>query len=208
MNSQPEPSAEKLTQPEITNLAVLGLLKLGPNHGYGLRAVLESWEIHRWLNVKYGAIYASLKRLATSGDIEVAAVEHARGPSRTVYQLTRKGEEELRNLTRRAWSEGPQWSLHIDLPLMYLGYDWVGQPILERDEVIGLLAERIAQLSTGIERLRGVGEQWTDTTDVDPLRRLQQAHFNHGVELLETELHWTEDLKTQLEQGNFDLPGS
>lgn len=206
MNSASWRSEDKLTQTEITNLAVLGLLKLGPNHGYGLRAVLESWEIHRWLDVKYGAIYASLKRLAASGHVEVAAVEHAKGPSRTVYQLTVKGEEELRNLTRRAWSDGPQWSLHIDLPLMYLGYDWVGQAILDRDEVVELLHERIAGLASGIERLRGVGEEWTDKTDVDPLRRLQQAHFAHGIELLEAELNWTQDLKAQLEHGEFDLP--
>src|SRR5437660_916866 len=133
---------------DASKLAVLGMLSMGPNHGYGIRAILEGWQIHRWLDVKYGSIYAALNRLAEAGLVEVVGVDNDRGPARTTYRLTPKGRRELAEFARRTWTDPPRWSLPIDLALMFLSFDWLGRGVLDREEVAGLLDERIASIET------------------------------------------------------------
>jgi DNA-binding PadR family transcriptional regulator len=189
-----------------SKLAVLGLLSMGPNHGYGIRAILEGWEVHRWLDVNYGSIYAALNRFAESGLVEVVGVDADRGPTRTTYQLTPKGRLELEEYARRTWADEPKWSLPIDLAVMFLSFDWVGRGALNRKEVAGLLDERVATLEAGLQHLSGSAEETIGLTDLAPLRALQRAHFDHGLRLLETELEWTRSVRDALLRGDFDLP--
>ena len=190
---------------DTSKLTVLGLLSMGPNHGYGLRAILESWEVHRWLDVKYGSIYAALHRFADAGLVEVADVAADRGPNRTIYRLTEAGRTELRELTKRAWSTTPRWSMPIDMAVMFLGFDWVGNGILERTEVADLLRERIAVLDASIESLQASKRDLLGLTEFEPLRGLQRAHFDHGLQLLDAERTWTRTTLDALETGDFDL---
>src|SRR5947209_5347703 len=189
-----------------SKLAVLGLLSMGPNHGYGIRAILEGWEVHRWLDVNYGSIYAALNRFAESGLVEIAGVGADRGPTRTTYQLTPKGRLELEEYARRTWVDGPKWSLPIDLAVMFLSFDWVGRGVLDRKEVAGLLDERVASLEAGLQHLSGSAEETISLTDLPPLQALQRAHFDHGLRLLEAELEWTRSVRDALTRGDFDLP--
>ncbi|MEY2450986.1 MAG: hypothetical protein QOD92_560 [Acidimicrobiaceae bacterium] len=192
------------TPGDVTKLAVLGFLKSGPNHGYGLRAILESWEVHRWLDIKYGAIYATLKRLDEQGFVQVSRVDSDRGPARTIYRLTKKGDAELQRLARLGWSTGPSWSMPIDLLVMFLSYDWIGSPILRKDEVVELLSQRVEALQSSIDNLSSTAEQFIGVSSFAPLVALQRAHFDHGLELLRSELAWTRDLRNSVARGQFD----
>lgn len=178
---------------------------MGPNHGYGLRAILESWEVHRWLDVKYGSIYAALHRFADAGLVEVTGVGADRGPNRTTYRLTDTGRAELRDLARRAWTRTPHWSMPIDLAVMFLAFDWVGNGVLDRDEVAELLHERVGALDAAIARLTDTKNDLVGVTDFEPLRALQRAHFDHGLQLLDAERTWTKTTLQALEAGEFDV---
>ena len=188
---------------DTAKLAVLGLLSMGPNHGYGLRAILESWEVHRWLDVKYGSIYAALHRFA--GLVEVVGVDGERGPNRTNYHLTEAGRDELGQLARRAWTQLPKWSMPIDLAVMFLTFDWMGNGILDREEVARLLRERVAVLDASITRLTNTKDDLVGLTELKPLRAVQGAHFDHGLQLLDAERAWTQTTLDALEAGEFDL---
>ena len=190
---------------ETSRLAVLGLLKLGPNHGYGLRAILETWEIHRWLDVKYGSIYAALKRFTESGLVEVVSVDAAHGPTRTTYQLTPAGETELEELARRTWTDGPHFSLPIDLLVIFLSYDWIGHQILDRGEVAQLLKQRVEGLESAVANLRQSKKQFVTLTELGPLQSLQRLHFDHGIDLLNAELRWTRNLIDAFRRGDFNV---
>jgi len=190
---------------DIAKFAVLGLLSTGPNHGYGLRAVLEGWEAHRWLDLKYSSIYAALHRFEELGFVEVVGEDAERGPNRTTYQLTDAGRHELTVLARRAWSETPKWSMPIDLAVMYLTFDWLGAGILDRGEIETLLEERVGTLNATIEFLRATKEQTLAISDLQPLRALQDAHFEHGIQLLRAELAWTTSTLESVRAGQFDL---
>jgi DNA-binding PadR family transcriptional regulator len=191
---------------DTTKLTVLGLLSMGPNHGYGLRAILESWEVHRWLDVKYGSIYAALHRFADAGLVEVDGVAASRGPNRTTYRLTDAGASELRHLARRAWTGTPHWSMPIDMAVMFLSFDWVGNGILDRDEVAKLLRERLTALDASIARLTTTKNDLVGITEFEPLQAVQRAHFDHGLQLLDAERTWTRSTLEALEAGEFDLP--
>jgi DNA-binding PadR family transcriptional regulator len=191
---------------DTSKLTVLGLLSMGPNHGYGLRAILESWQVHRWLDVKYGSIYAALHRFADSGLVEVATVDAGRGPNRTTYRLTDAGRSELQELARRAWTRTPQWSMPIDMALMFLTFDWVGNGILDRQEVAELLRERLTALDASIARLIETKDELVRITEFEPLQAVQRAHFDHGLQLLDAERRWTTTTLAALEAGEFDVP--
>jgi DNA-binding PadR family transcriptional regulator len=193
------------TSGDTSKLTVLGLLSIGPNHGYGLRAILESWEVHRWLDVKYGSIYAALHRFADAGLVKVSGVAAGRGPNRTTYRLTEAGQAELRELARRAWTRTPQWSLPIDMAVMFLTFDWLGNGILDRGEVAKLLRERVTALDSSITRLTETKNDLVGVTEFEPLRAVQRAHFDHGLQLLDAERTWTRTTLEALEAGEFDL---
>jgi DNA-binding PadR family transcriptional regulator len=190
---------------EAAKLAVLGVLSAGPNHGYGVRAVLEGWEVHRWLDIKYGSIYAALHRFESSGLVRVVGTDAERGPTRTTYELTDTGRDELRAIARRSWSQTPKWSMPIDLAMTFLSFDWVGSAILGRDEVVALLDERIGALDATIEFLTQTKQTTMDWSELKPLRALQAAHFDHGIELLRTERRWTKSVLEALQAGDYDL---
>lgn len=190
---------------DVTKLAVLGLLSTGANHGYGLRSILEGWEAHRWLDLKYSSIYAALHRFADLGLVEVVGEDSERGPTRRTYRLTKTGRDELRSLTRRVWVEVPKWSLPIDLAVMYLTFDWIGAGILDRSEVETMLTERVATLEASIATVTRAKDRMLEVSDLEPLRALQGAHFDHGIQLLDAELAWTKATLAALHAGHFDL---
>lgn len=106
----------------MLDLAILGLLKDEPHHGYELKKQLNAL-LGPWSGVSSGSLYPALARLEKRGDVvalehpgtalgmpmtgalsgEVTAYERrqptTRGPrNKKVYEITRRGEEALRHL--------------------------------------------------------------------------------------------------------------
>jgi DNA-binding PadR family transcriptional regulator len=74
--------------------AILGLLTQRPRHGYELRAAFsvlvggdKNWD------VKPAQIYTTLNRLEDAGMVMQLAVEKDGGPSKTIYKITKEGEQ-------------------------------------------------------------------------------------------------------------------
>ena len=77
-----------------TARVILGMLKLGVATGYDIKRIIDDTTRFFW-TASYGQIYPELKRLRKAG--LVTAREEPRGKvKRTVYELTPKGEEALR----------------------------------------------------------------------------------------------------------------
>lgn len=79
---------------------VLGMLKLGPAHGYALRERIRAELGPAW-RVGTSQLYASLRRLEEGGFVRGIPEEAAGGPPRVVYALTTAGEERF-----EAWLRG------------------------------------------------------------------------------------------------------
>jgi DNA-binding PadR family transcriptional regulator len=77
-----------------TARVILGMLKLGVSTGYDIKRIIDDTTRFFW-TASYGQIYPELKRLRKAG--LVTAREEPRGKvKRTVYELTPKGEDALR----------------------------------------------------------------------------------------------------------------
>lgn len=80
-----------------SRLYVLMLLQRhGPMHGHRMRLTAQQDRLDLWTDVRPGALYNVLKRLAAEGLIAAAASEREGAyPERTVYELTPAGAKAL-----------------------------------------------------------------------------------------------------------------
>lgn len=78
----------------VTPYVLLGLLAVGPRHGYDLKQSHDQ-RLPLAKPVAYGQVYATLDRLARDGLVVTAATERASGPDRTSYRLTDAGRRRL-----------------------------------------------------------------------------------------------------------------
>lgn len=78
-----------------SRLYVLTLLKRhGPMHGHRMRLTAQQDRLDLWTDVRPGALYNVLKRLAAEGLIAATASEREGAyPERTVYELTPAGDK-------------------------------------------------------------------------------------------------------------------
>jgi DNA-binding PadR family transcriptional regulator len=81
----------------VLELAILGLLKEKPMHGYELKKRLSFMLGHFW-TVSYGSLYPALKRLEKQGGIERAYSVKEKTRNRNVYRITSKGEADFMRL--------------------------------------------------------------------------------------------------------------
>src|SRR4030042_1347686 len=73
-------------------LAVLGLVREQPRHGYQIEQVIQERSMRDWTEIGFSSIYAILTRLQKQGYLQ-ARLESAqwRGPARKVQRITRTG---------------------------------------------------------------------------------------------------------------------
>ena len=77
----------------MLELAILGLLKEQPMHGYQLSRELGE-SLGGFWRVSYGSLYPSLRRLEKEGAVESVPSDEERGGRRkNVYRITEKGEK-------------------------------------------------------------------------------------------------------------------
>src|SRR3954471_14941092 len=96
-----------------TSYAILGLLSFARMSGYDLAAVSQRSIAHFW-PVSKTQVYAELRRLAEAGLAAGAQAETSGGPAKTLYELTRAGEDAL-----DAWlAEPAQERLRLRAPAL------------------------------------------------------------------------------------------
>jgi DNA-binding PadR family transcriptional regulator len=157
-----------------TNEVVLALLRKGPAHGYDLKRDHDAW-FPDARPMAFGQVYATLGRLEKSGLVEVVETRAQSGPERTVYALSERGEEQLR--------------------------DWLAEPAgaatASTDEIV---RKTIAALRTGespgeflarqrTAHLRRMRELTVGAPERDPAARLARDHL---VAHLDADLRWLE----------------
>lgn len=77
-----------------TRYALLGVLGNCPASGYDIKKFCDRSISHFW-NENYGHIYPVLKELEADGLVEGERMTSGGRPTRTVYNITQKGREEL-----------------------------------------------------------------------------------------------------------------
>ena len=109
-----------------TSHVLLGLLTVGPQHGYDLKRAHDD-RLPQAKPLAFGQVYATLGRLERDGLIEQAGQDRDGGPERTTYAITDAGREKL-----------GEWLVAVEPPAPYLN------SVLFAKVVVSLLASGAA----------------------------------------------------------------
>lgn len=161
----------------MLEMAILGVLKEQPMHGYELRHYLSFIVGHIW-QLSYGTLYPALRRLEKRGELNKQTIRDGRGPAKHVYALTAKGEESFLQMMGAVGSPTEISDPHkFTLRLIFFRY-------LPSERRIGLLEERLAFLGEVRESLAEMEQM--PTSALDRFRRgLIGYHARQNAEEIE-----------------------
>jgi DNA-binding PadR family transcriptional regulator len=162
----------------MIELAILGLLKERPMHGYQLNRELSEQVGGLW-RVSYGSLYPSLRRLERQGAITSQPGAGAR--RKTVYAITPEGERLFLELLEEPPQENQTEDARFRVRLAFFRY-------LPPETRVRLLERRRQALET---RLDDVKAHLRDAATTDDYQRALLDHARVGTE---SDIAWLTDL--------------
>jgi DNA-binding PadR family transcriptional regulator len=174
-------------------LVLLGLLSDRPLYGYEIKQIIEE-HMGDWTSIAFGSIYFALDKLDEEGFVEKVAVEQPGSrPSRSVYQVTEAGRQEFLRLLRESWQTTERETYEIDICLFFLDR-------LSLFEVKEYLRLRLARLESTLQHLAAhEGEQIQNPQ----VPRQAKAIFEHTRVHIQSEVNWTRELLSDMENGTI-----
>ena len=155
-------------------MAVLGLLREGPMHGYELKQRLVDLGFWR---ISFGSVYPALRRLDKAGYIEVTPGSGRRKE----YGITADGKEHFQQILEDAASEVENTSaFRVRLAFFKYMDPQTRIEFLERRKTV--LRERIASARTSLKRTAARVDHYT------------QSLMEHGVRSAEADVAWLDEL--------------
>lgn len=182
---------------DVLELAILGQLQDSPLHGYELRKRLNA-TLGLVRALSYGSLYPTLKNLTSAGHIEAidtADLPHALAGKRTriVYQLTADGKERLASTLGHA--DPTSWEdEHFDVRFSL--FDAV-----EPEVRLRILEGRRMRM---LERREGMRQHMQANRERRDAWTLELQR--HGLEQIDREVHWLEDLITSERDNTAGAP--
>lgn len=158
----------------MLEMAILGLLREGPMHGYELRQRLVDFGFWR---ISFGSVYPGLRRLERAGYIEVRPGDGRRKE----YLLTAEGKEHFQQILEDESSEVEN-STAFRVRLAFFKY-------MEPDQRIGFLERRKTVLKERIASTRSSLRKTADRVD-----RYTASLMEHGVRSAEADVAWLDEL--------------
>ena len=179
----------------MLELAILGLLKEQPMHGYQLSRELGE-SLGGFWRVSYGSLYPSLRRLEREGAVEsVPSSEERGGRRKNVYRITEKGEKVFFELLQETPHDNSTEDTRFRVRLAFFKY-------LPPETRIRLLERRRAsledRLSTIKDSLRATRERVDDYT---------LALMEHGQSATESDIAWLDGLIEAERHRTASIPG-
>jgi DNA-binding PadR family transcriptional regulator len=167
----------------MIELAILGLLKEQPMHGYQLNRELSEQLGGLW-RVSYGSLYPSLRRLERQGAITSEQGTGAR--RKTVYAITPEGERLFLELLEETPQENQTEDARFRVRLAFFRY-------LPPETRVRLLERRRQALETRLADVKAHLRDDAGTTD-----DYQRALLDHARAGTESDIAWlTELIRTE-----------
>jgi DNA-binding PadR family transcriptional regulator len=164
----------------MIELAILGLLKERPMHGYQLQRELSEQLGGLW-RVSYGSLYPSLRRLERDGAISSQAGAGTGARRKTVYTITEEGERLFLELLQEPPHEGQTEDARFRVRVAFFRYLPPETRVRQLERRRQALQERLTEISS---HLRDPG-----TTD-----SYQRALLEHARAATQADIAWLTDL--------------
>ncbi len=177
----------------MLELAVLGLLKDRPMHGYQLSRELGDQLGGAW-RVSYGSLYPTLRRLERSGAVVPVADDGAvtRGRRRTTYRITEEGERLFFQLLQEAPHDNQTEDQRFRVRLAFFRYLTPEMRLRLLARGRAALEERLATIKDSMRATREHADDYT------------LALMQHGRATTESDIEWVDGLiraeRTRTEQ--------
>jgi DNA-binding PadR family transcriptional regulator len=165
----------------MLELAILGLLKEQPMHGYQLSRELGDALGGFW-RVSYGSLYPTLRRLERDGAVETAPDAEVRGRRKTTYQITEKGEKLFFELLQETPHDNSTEDTRFRVRLAFFRY-------LPPETRIRLLERRRATLEDRLSTIKDSLRSTRERVDTYTL-----ALMEHGRSATESDIAWLDAL--------------
>lgn len=174
-----------MAKTDVLTLAILGMLREQPLHGYQIRKRLGA-QLGPFRALSYGSLYPCLKRMVEAGLIAATGTQPASGPAasrraRIAYSLTQGGRDrldlELSSAGASAWDDD---AFDVRFSLFSHTDSVTRLRILEGRR--SRMAERLEEVSEGFARMHERHDAYT--------AELQR----HGLEQVEREVEWLDRL--------------
>jgi DNA-binding PadR family transcriptional regulator len=162
----------------VLDLAILGLLREQPRHGYELRRQLS--DLGFW-SVSFGSLYPALRRLEKQSLI----VTKDQSGRRKSYRITMSGQEHLQELLEDDTAVKDD-DRSFSLRLAFFRY-------LEPDARIGVLERRRDHLSERLKASKASIKARASRTK-EKMDRYTLALMEHGVRSAEADIVWLDEL--------------
>ena len=167
----------------MLELAILGLLKQQPMHGYQLSRELGE-SLGGFWRVSYGSLYPTLRRLERDGLVASVTGEPTGGRRKTVYSITEQGERAFLGLLQEAPGDTSTEDARFRVRLAFFRY-------LPPETRIRLLERRRAALTERVASFDAAIDAGRDEADDYRL-----AVMEHGRAATEADIAWLDDLIT------------
>jgi DNA-binding PadR family transcriptional regulator len=165
----------------MLELAILGLLKEQPMHGYQLSRELSE-SLGGFWRVSYGSLYPTLRRLEREGAVEANLEAEARGRRKTTYVITEKGEKLFFELLQETPHDNSTEDTRFRVRLAFFRY-------LPPEARIRLLERRRAALEDRLHTMRDSLRTTRERVDTYTLALMQ-----HGQAATESDIAWLDGL--------------
>jgi DNA-binding PadR family transcriptional regulator len=166
----------------MLELAILGLLKDRPMHGYQLSRELSDALGGLW-RVSYGSLYPTLRRLERQGQVEAVPGEDAPvGRRKHVYRITAKGEQTFLGLLQETPHDNQTEDQRFRVRLAFFRYlpPETRLRLLERRRTH--LQERLGTITDSLRTTRERADTYT------------VALMEHGRSATESDIAWVDGL--------------
>ena len=165
----------------MLELAVLGLLKERPMHGYQLSRELGDSLGGLW-RVSYGSLYPTLRRLEHDGAIESEAGDERGARRKKVYRITPKGEQIFLELLQETPNDTQGEDARFRMRLAFFRYLPPETRIRLLERRRQALQDRLATIAESLRSGRGSTDDYG------------RALIEHNRSVTESDITWLEQL--------------
>ncbi len=165
----------------MLELAILGLLKQQPMHGYQLSRELGG-SLGGFWRVSYGSLYPTLRRLERDGFVSPVPGDSTGGRRKTVFGITEQGERAFLELLQESPNDSSTEDTRFRVRLAFFRY-------LPPETRIRLLERRRAYLT---ERLETIDDSLRTTREGADDYTL--SLIEHGRSATRSDIEWLEGL--------------
>ncbi|MDE7273338.1 MAG: PadR family transcriptional regulator [Lachnospiraceae bacterium] len=169
---------------------LMGIINEKPLNAYEITKLLAYMNIKWWFNVADSTVYATLKNLEKRGLIEGTIERAGNMPDRTIYSLTEKGEEELKETIKKSILQFSYDTNIFTIAAFFMD-------ILETEEKKELLEERLHSLQS---YLTGISKQDNEAWKQEA-PGIHVANLERMIDIVQAEISGTKRLLSVIREG-------